>query len=80
MRTTYGDYGSESSRRRRTGIRTLTSQLSALKQRHRDEVHQLRKALDAAQGEILELRRRLGHPRDIEPPHLPAQTDIPRHH
>ena len=51
-------------------VRTLTSQLSALKQRHGDEVHQ---------GEILELRRRLGHRRDIEPPHL-AETDIPRHH
>ena len=60
-------------------VRTLTSQLSALKQRHRDEVHQLRQALEAAQGEILELRRRLGHRRDIEPPH-PAETDIPRHH
>ena len=61
-------------------VRTLTAQLSALKQRHRDEVHQLRQALEAAQGEILELRRRLGHRRDIEPPHLAAETDIPRHH
>jgi predicted RNase H-like nuclease (RuvC/YqgF family) len=61
-------------------VRTLTSQLSALKQRHRDEVHQLRQALEAAQGEILELRRRLGHRRDIELPHLPAETDTPRHH
>jgi Family of unknown function (DUF6262) len=50
-------------------VRTLTAQLSALKQRHRDEVHQLRQALEAAQGEILDLRRRLGHRRDIEPPH-----------
>ena len=61
-------------------VRTLTSQLSALKQRHRDEVHQLRQALEAAQGEILELRRRMGHRRDIEPPHLAVETDIPRHH
>jgi len=61
-------------------VRTLTAQLSALKQRHRDEVHQLRQALEAAQGEILELRRRLGHRRDIEPPHLAVETDIPRHH
>ena len=61
-------------------VRTLTSQLSALKQRHRDEVHQLRQALEAAQGEILELRRRLGHRRDIEPPHRAAETDTPRHH
>lgn len=55
-------------------VHTLTTQLSALKQRHRDEVHQLRQALEAAQGEILELRRRLGHRRDIEPSHL-ASTD-----
>jgi hypothetical protein len=61
-------------------VRTLTAQLSALKQRHRDEVHQLRQALEAAQGEILELRRRQGHRRDIEPAHLAADTDLPRHH
>lgn len=41
-------------------VRTLTAQLSELKQRHRDEVHQLREALEAAHGEILQLRRRLG--------------------
>ena len=50
-------------------VRTLTAQLTALKRRHRDEVHQLRQALEAAHGENLELRRRLGHRRDIEPPH-----------
>ena len=61
-------------------VRTLTAQLGALKQRHRDELHQLRQALEAAHGEILELRRRQGHRRDIEPAHLAAQTDIPRHH
>lgn len=48
-------------------VRTLTAQLTALKQRHRDEAHQLRQALEAAQGEILELRRSLGHHRDIVP-------------
>jgi hypothetical protein len=41
-------------------VRTLTAQLGTLKQRHRDEVHQLKQALEAAQGEVLELRRRLG--------------------
>jgi hypothetical protein len=55
-------------------VHTLTAQLSALKQRHRDEVHQLRQALETAQGEILEPRRRLGHRRDPEPSHL-ASTD-----
>ncbi|MGH4001358.1 MAG: DUF6262 family protein [Pseudonocardiaceae bacterium] len=48
-------------------VRTLTAQLAALKQRHRDEVHQLRQTLETAQGEILELRRRLGHHRDTVP-------------
>lgn len=57
-------------------VHTLTAQLSALKQRHRDEVHQLRQALEATQGEILELRRRLGHRRDPEPSHL---TSTDRH-
>lgn len=42
-------------------VRTLTAQLGTLKQRHRDEVAQLKQALEAAQGEVLELRRRLGH-------------------
>lgn len=41
-------------------VRTLTAQLAALKQQHRNEIHQLRQALEAAQGEILELRRRPG--------------------
>jgi hypothetical protein len=48
-------------------VRTLTAQLTALKQQHRNEVHQLRQALETAQGEILELRRRLGHHRDTVP-------------
>lgn len=41
-------------------VRTLTAQLTELKRRHRDEVQQLREALEAAHGENLQLRRRLG--------------------
>lgn len=41
-------------------VRTLTAQLAELKRRHRDEVQALRQALEAAQSENLELRRRLG--------------------
>jgi hypothetical protein len=41
-------------------VRTLTAQLTELKRRHRDEVQTLRQALEAAQSENLELRRRLG--------------------
>ncbi len=41
-------------------VRTLTAQLGDLKQRHREEVRQLTPALEAAHGEILHLRRRLG--------------------
>jgi hypothetical protein len=40
-------------------IRTLTTQLTELKRRHREEVTTLRQALEAAHGENLELRRRL---------------------
>jgi hypothetical protein len=47
-------------------VRTLTAQLAALKQQHRDEVHQLRQALETAHGEILDLRRRVGR-RNVEP-------------
>lgn len=39
-------------------VRTLTAQLAALKRQHRDEIHQLRQALETAHGEILDLRRR----------------------
>ncbi len=53
-------------------VRTLTAQLGTLKQRHRDEVGQLKQALEAAQGEVLELRRRLGH-RALEHPALEPQ-------
>jgi Family of unknown function (DUF6262) len=42
-------------------IRTLTAQLTELKRRHRDEISALKQALEAAHGENLELRRRLGH-------------------
>lgn len=55
-------------------VRTLTAQLAALKRQHRDEVHQLRQALETAQGEILELRRRVG-PRNIESPHRASSKD-----
>ena len=41
-------------------MRTLTAQLAELKRRHREEVSTLRQALEAAHGENLELRRRLG--------------------
>jgi hypothetical protein len=47
-------------------IRTLTAQLAELRRRHRDEVHTLKQALEAAHGENLELRRSLGHPHNTE--------------
>jgi hypothetical protein len=50
-------------------IRTLTTQLTELRRRHRDEMNTLKQALETAQGEILELRRRLsGRPQDAETP------------
>jgi hypothetical protein len=49
-------------------IRTLTAQLAELKRRHRDEISTLRHALEAAHGENLELRRRLGHRDTAAPP------------
>ncbi|MEU3214741.1 DUF6262 family protein [Streptomyces sp. NPDC006971] len=51
-------------------VRTLTAQLTELKQRHRDEVQALRQALEATQSENLELRRRLG-PRHATLPETP---------
>jgi len=42
-------------------VRTLTAQLTDLRHRHHGEVAELREALAAAHGELLELRRR--HPR-----------------
>ena len=44
-------------------IAALTGQLTQLKRRHREEVAALRCALEAAHGENLRLRRRLGHQR-----------------
>ena len=41
-------------------VRALTAQLAELKRRHRAEITRLEAALAAAQGENLELRRRLG--------------------
>jgi hypothetical protein len=41
-------------------VRALTAQIGDLKQRHRAETEHLQAALAAAQGENLELRRRLG--------------------
>ena len=44
----------------RSVVRALTAQLTELKRRHRDEINALKQALEAAHGENLELRRRLG--------------------
>lgn len=41
-------------------VRALTTQLADLKRRHREETTTLRQALEAAHGENLLLRRRLG--------------------
>lgn len=46
-----------------SAIRTLTAQLGELRRRHRAEVNTLRQALEAAHGENLDLRRRLGEHR-----------------
>ncbi len=70
-------------------IRTLTAQLAELKRQHRKEISTLRQALEAAHGENLELRRRLGHHDTAAPPSCPpsltdasanvqpAQTPLP---
>jgi hypothetical protein len=42
-------------------VAALTGQLTQLKRRHREELAELRRALEAAHGENLLLRRRLGH-------------------
>ena len=42
-------------------IAALTGQLTQLKRRHREELAELRRALETAHGENLLLRRRLGH-------------------
>ena len=46
-------------------VRTLTAQLTELKRRHRDEISTLQHALEAAHGENLDLRRRLGAQRAL---------------
>jgi Family of unknown function (DUF6262) len=48
-------------------VRALTAQLSELKRHHRAELARLETALAAAQGENLELRRRLGRPASRAP-------------
>ena len=47
--------------------RALAAQLRELKRRHREELAELRRALAVAQGENLELRRRLGRPTPSAP-------------
>ena len=50
----------------RSVVRALTAQLTELKRRHRDEISALKQALEAAHGENLELRRRLGAQRALD--------------
>ena len=52
-------------------VRTLTAQLAELKRHHRAEVARLEAALATAQGENLELRRRLGRLAVRAPVELP---------
>jgi hypothetical protein len=42
-----------------TLVRRLTQQLTDVRREHREEVSELRRALEAAQGELLALRRQL---------------------
>jgi hypothetical protein len=42
-------------------IAALTGELTQLKRRHREQIAELQRALQAAHGENLALRRRLGH-------------------
>gem|GEM_PF-599181 len=53
-------------------IRALTAQLAELKRHHRAEIARLEAALAAAQGENLELRRRLGRSAST-----PRPTELP---
>ena len=48
-------------------VATLTAQLTDLKRRHREETTRLRRELEAAHGENLLLRRRLGEGHDPGP-------------
>lgn len=52
-------------------IRTLTAKITELKRQHREQVTVLQQALEAAQGENLELRRSLGHRRARQPTEAP---------
>lgn len=54
-------------------VRTLTGQLAELKRHHRAEIARLEAALAAAQGENLELRRRLGRSTSTRPAALPER-------
>jgi Family of unknown function (DUF6262) len=47
--------------RDRSVIRTLTAKLAAERHQHRDELNELKAALGAAHGEMLNLRRQLAH-------------------
>ncbi|MFG2250943.1 DUF6262 family protein [Spirillospora sp. NPDC048823] len=51
-----------------TIIETLTSQITQLKKQHRQEVQELRAALERAHGENLALRRELARRGDTRPP------------
>jgi Family of unknown function (DUF6262) len=51
-----------------TIILTLTSQITHLKKQHRQEVQELRAALEQAHGENLTLRRELARRGDTRPP------------
>ena len=54
-------------------VRALTAQLADLKRHHRAEIARLEAALAAAQGENLELRRRLGRSTSTRPAALPER-------
>lgn len=51
-----------------SAIRALSTQLKEQRRRHRDEIEALQKALAAAHGENLKLRRRLAQLDDWRPP------------
>lgn len=56
-------------------IRALTAQLAELKRQHRAELARLQSALAAAQGENLELRRRVGRPALNDPSDTQRDTE-----
>lgn len=58
-------------------VRALSAQLSELKRHHRAELTRLEAALAAAQGENLELRRKLGRPHHAST--RSARTPGPQH-